>query len=259
MTFGLFNCAPAYRTPASHLRILCAYPSEAVPRDHDHDRDHDRDRRSATMPRPSSDKPSGARNSARDNAQGSDQSKLNATPFARVLTAYMWSKQPPWSATKTAAVLGLGRARVANWIYQGVEPELSTMISVLAKLGIPIRSLLDEYEKAGLPVPPLDIASGTQPPATQQPQPALSPEEQERREWQTMFAHTRRVMQEAGMPSSAINAMLAELEERRLGKPTEAPRRAHEEMQGAQEDQRPVEESDDDEVTRRKRHQQTTK
>ena len=81
---------------------------------------------------------------------------VSTTPFARVLTHFMWSKTPPWSAAKTAAVLGIHRTRVANWVYRGIMPELDTMLVVMAKLGIPLRELLDAYTADGIPVPTIE-------------------------------------------------------------------------------------------------------
>lgn len=86
----------------------------------------------------------------------SGETTVSDTPFARVLTRYMWSKQPPWSAAKTAAVLGIHRTRVANWVYHGILPELDTMLVVMARLGIPMRDLLDAYAAAGIPVPAME-------------------------------------------------------------------------------------------------------
>lgn len=83
------------------------------------------------------------------------------TPFARVLSAYLWSKTPPWSAGKLAAVLGLHRVRVAKWVYGDTIPELDTMLAVMARLNIPVRALVDAYAEAGVPVPPLDNDDAT--------------------------------------------------------------------------------------------------
>lgn len=89
--------------------------------------------------------------------------RFSDTPFARVLTRYMWSKQPPWTTTKLAAVLGIGRTRVGRWVYHNIIPELDTMIAVMARLNIPMSDLLDAYAEKGLPTPPLspDASSPT--------------------------------------------------------------------------------------------------
>src|SRR6185312_15396286 len=81
--------------------------------------------------------------------------KYSTTPFSRVLTRYMWSKVPPWNSTQVAAVLGIARSRVGNWLYKDITPEIETMLAVLAKLNIPVSTLLQAYAEDGKPIPPL--------------------------------------------------------------------------------------------------------
>ena len=175
-----------------------------------------------------------ARSDKRDNLTVSDR------PFARVLTAYMWSKQPPWSATRLANALGMGRARVVNWIYHNTDPDLATMLAVMAQLNIPTTTLLRAYEEAGLPTPPLtgDEAAAqpstqpsTQPPAMPQQQQLPSASEtppvgeaqtqvdaqddaqaETDAEWQTMLNHTRLVLRRTGMLDATIEALLSTLD-----------------------------------------------
>ena len=80
---------------------------------------------------------------------------FSETPWARVLTAYMWAHTPPWNAPKLSAVLGVQRNRVNNWIYYDIVPEIDTIIAVMARLDIPMSRLLDAYRASGQPVPPL--------------------------------------------------------------------------------------------------------
>lgn len=175
--------------------------------------------------------------------------KFSDTPFARVLSAFMWRQQPPWTSAKLAHVLGIHRNRPGNWLYHDRVPELNDAISVMAHLGIPMQALLDAYAADGLPVPPLTYSD----PRSTLPTPIGSGEaaeraaqaqqggdeasraaqrraEEERREWELMFLHTRRVMAELGMPPATVNAMLGEIQQRRLGKPTDAQVRQAEEM-----------------------------
>ncbi len=81
--------------------------------------------------------------------------RYSTTPFARVLTAFMWSKTPPWTSAKLAAVLGIARSRVGNWIYKDITPEIETMFVVFTRLNIPLIYLLRAYEEDGQLVPPL--------------------------------------------------------------------------------------------------------
>lgn len=199
-----------------------------------------------------------ARSDKRDNLTVSDR------PFARVLTAYMWSKQPPWSATRLANALGMGRARVVNWIYHNTDPDLATMLSVMAQLNIPTTTLLRAYEEAGLPTPPLtgDEAAAqpsTQPPAMPQQQQLPSASEtpssaaetrDETRsetdaEWQTMLNHTRLVLRRTGMLDATIEALLSTLDadrdKTRSQGPSSREQRIAEEMdQPAYQAQRPA-------------------
>ncbi len=97
--------------------------------------------------------------------------RYSATPFARTLTAFMWSKQPPWSAPKVAAVLGIQRGRVNNWLYHDIVPEINVILAVMAALEIPLSRLMDAYVAAGLPTPPLTEADV--PPPAPEPAPSL--------------------------------------------------------------------------------------
>jgi hypothetical protein len=184
-----------------------------------------------------------ARTDKRDNLQVSN------TPFAHVLTAYMWSKIPPWSANRLASQLGMGRARVVNWIYHNADPDLETMLIVMAQLNIPISALIDAYAARGVPIPPMTLttsAASTEVPATtatdgaslesmsghlspgpDQPTPAQrerflreqkrqrqeqrQAEEEADQQWQTMLTHTRKIMRMTGMKDSSIDAMLQSL------------------------------------------------
>lgn len=208
--------------------------------------------------------------------------EYSSTPFARMLTAYMWSQTPPWSTTKLATVLGISRIRVGRWIYHDIVPELNTLLAIMARLGIPLSRLMDAYVEIGLPVPPLteDAArlmsqqSPSRLPPVQQPpqqpqtqlwpnaevtiptsrqgnstsaaaaraaraarseraaevtevadqqggpaapnaalnyehaEPAQRTGENTEAEWETMIAHTRKVMTAAGMDEPTIEEML---------------------------------------------------
>lgn len=176
--------------------------------------------------------------------------RYSNTPFARVLLGFMWKQQPPWTSATLAHILGIHRNRPGNWIYHDRTPELNDAIAVMAQLGIPVQALLDAYAEDGLPIPPLtydDPHSTMQAPANRADIAKISHDlfterdaqrraEQSKREWELMFLHTRRVMSELGMPAATVKAMLAEIQERRLGKPTTAERLHTEEMRGGDEE-----------------------
>lgn len=179
-----------------------------------------------------------------------DEVKYATTPFARVLTAYMWSKTPPWNAPKLARVLGVHRVRVSSWTHNGIVPDMDTVLAVMARLGIPVSALVDAYKAEGLAAPPLTPeeaeASSALPPNAAQPayqpiptkrrggaQPrtgeyaaeaarmeqearALAEQESER-EWRRMLNYTREAMSHAGMRAPDIQALLAHIQETRAG------------------------------------------
>lgn len=84
------------------------------------------------------------------------------TPFAMVLTNYMWNKRPPnrqpLTTPQLAVRLGVPRQSVNNWIYKGNVPPIEAILAVLAQLDIPLRELYDAYKHAGLTVPRWDEA-----------------------------------------------------------------------------------------------------
>lgn len=173
---------------------------------------------------PPSDEPTAARRPRPPKAEKAEQPQprpqptVSTTPFARVLTAWMWSKQPPWSAARLANALGMGRSRVSNWIYGNVEPELPTMMWVMEQLGIPTQQLIQAYAGASGQAP------AAQPPSQAAPRPApLSAEEAakvaedlRRHEWETMLEHTRTVMRLGGFSEAMISTMLAEVASKAL-------------------------------------------
>lgn len=89
------------------------------------------------------------------------------TPWAQVLTDYMWNRRPanrpPMTTSILAAKLGINRTSVNTWIYRGAVPPIETILLVLAQLDIPLRTLYDAYSKAGLSVPRWDASDAEQP------------------------------------------------------------------------------------------------
>lgn len=237
---------------------------------------------------------------------------FSTTPFGRVLLTYMWSKTPPWNAPKVAAVLGVQRNRVNNWIHNNIVPELDTLFAVMARLDIPLSRLVTAYEEAGLPAPPLTEADRVTPatgptgfpggfqrgyppptpapavertterttereivipparrgrggginrntgtltpegaPTTPAEQAAESAQPATAEEWDQMITQTRQAMSNIGMPRAAIDAILAELQQRRADQPTTLDRHIaaeHQEPQtgAANSDEKSDEKSDDD-------------
>lgn len=82
-----------------------------------------------------------------------------ATPFGKVLVDYMWSRRPPLGAVQLAVRLRIPKQSVTNWVMRGSSPSLETILYVLAKLDIPLRTLYDAYKSAGLSVPRFDDTS----------------------------------------------------------------------------------------------------
>lgn len=119
------------------------------------------------------------------------------TPWAQVLTDFMWNqrspRRPPLNVPQLAVRLGMPRQNVGAWIYRNVVPSFEIMMAVLARLNIPLRTLYDAYATAGLPMPAWDAsaAATTPTPADEEELPeiprrrsstALPVEEIERRE-----------------------------------------------------------------------------
>ena len=85
---------------------------------------------------------------------------VELTPFAQVLTDYMWNRRRPGRAPmaipQLAAKLDMPHQNVRNWIYRSTVPTIEIILAVLARLDIPMRALYDAYAQAGLPVPRWD-------------------------------------------------------------------------------------------------------
>lgn len=166
------------------------------------------------------------------------------TPFALVLTDYMWNKRPgnrpPMNTPQLAVRLGVPRQSVNNWIYKGNVPPLEAILAILAQLDIPLRALYDAYKDAGLRVPRWDENDQEQPqtttgksvaertkkqtaiPITQAPAPRpyvppaqpYDPQAAEAAEWQRISEQTATAMREAGMPAAEIEQVMANLRAR---------------------------------------------
>ena len=82
------------------------------------------------------------------------------TPFAIVITNYMWNRRPPnrrpLTTSQLAARLGVPRQSVNNWVYKGNVPTIEAVLAILAQLDIPLRELYDAYRNAGIAVPRWD-------------------------------------------------------------------------------------------------------
>lgn len=81
------------------------------------------------------------------------------TPFRHVLIDYMWNRrsplEPPMSQGQLAIRLGMPRTTLTHWLNGTITPPLDVIFDVLARLGIPVQRLVEEYRGMGLPVPPL--------------------------------------------------------------------------------------------------------
>lgn len=178
------------------------------------------------------------------------------TPFAQVLTDYMWNRRPanrpPMTTSILAAKLGVPRQSVNTWIYRGTVPPIETILLVLAQLDIPLRVLYDTYKRAGLSVPRFDISDQEPPivqprkPTSQRKQtrvpvptnatddeepaprpyvtpPPLNPAAERAGEWHDIIAQTTDALRARHMPEESIQAVIASLRDRQAG----ANRREH--------------------------------
>lgn len=151
------------------------------------------------------------------------------TPFGELLTAYMAKQRPIWSTGRLGRKLGIRRQTVANWVYHDITPPIEVMLTVLAKLDIPISELVKAYQSRGVAVPTLAppeelerlnaAQSTTQPttqPATQPatPQQRAPTPEEAAQAWAQMVEQTRAVMLATGFPEQALDALLASLQQR---------------------------------------------
>ena len=94
------------------------------------------------------------------------------TPFAQVLTDYMWNRRPanrpPMTTSILAVKLGIPRQTLNAWIYRGTVPSIEDILLVLARLDLPLRALYDAYKRAGLSVPRFDTTDPERPIIQQQ-------------------------------------------------------------------------------------------
>lgn len=71
------------------------------------------------------------------------------SPFADLIWNWMWSQRPPLNPHRFAALIGVGRQTVYNWLNRGTTPQLQFLPLIHEKTGIPLRTL---YEAAGYPL-----------------------------------------------------------------------------------------------------------
>jgi DNA-binding XRE family transcriptional regulator len=147
------------------------------------------------------------------------------TPFGELLTQYIARKRPIWSTGRLGRKLGIRRQTVANWVYHDITPPIEVMLTVLAKLDIPISELVKAYQSRGVAVPILappeeleELAALSSKGKGQQTQPTTQPRvpspEEAAKAWDDMIAQTRAVMLATGFPEQALDALLATLRRR---------------------------------------------
>jgi Bacteriophage CI repressor helix-turn-helix domain len=164
------------------------------------------------------------------------------TPFAIVLTDFMWNKRPanrpPINVPQLAVRLKVPRQSVANWIYRGQVPSFEAILAVLAQLDIPLRTLYDAYKDSGLTVPRWDVSDTQKPqltgmtvatrtkkqtaipvdeindqinaaatPPEAEPRPAIEPPS----EWERIVAQTTEALRGVGANQATIDAAIEHL------------------------------------------------
>jgi hypothetical protein len=169
------------------------------------------------------------------------------TPFAMVLTDYMWNRRPahrqPMTTPQLAVRLSIPRQSVNNWIYKGNVPPLETVLAVLAQLDIPHSALYDAYRNAGLSVPRWNERDTRGPQLIQgsvetrtrkqttipienapEPRPYIpptgTPESRQQDAWDAMIAQTIHTLRAEGVNEEIIAAMVAHILRKQSGTPS---------------------------------------
>jgi hypothetical protein len=150
------------------------------------------------------------------------------TPFGMLLQDWLAAKRPaPWSpgrlATELTRRLGypVRRYTTYNWIRQGMNPPIETILTVLAALNIPLSDLIAAYRAAGVRVPDLmgpdaaAAASAVSSTAAEAAEAAARAAQRRANEWEEMIAHTRQSMALAGFPEGMIEATITMIEAKR--------------------------------------------
>lgn len=197
-----------------------------------------------TPPSAHSDQPDEKRPGSR--AKDRDRERDTETPFAYVIREWMWTQRPPVTTGTLAHKLTIAgkpvsRQTIQNWIYRGIVPTMPDTLEVLAILNIPLETLLAEYQRAGMPVPPLAAHTQTQASltlGTPEPRPYQQPQQQSPHArpadpWDEMIAATVTSMQRAGISPEAIAEVVAHIDAKRQGRTPhdQLPQRQAEEQQ----------------------------
>jgi hypothetical protein len=144
------------------------------------------------------------------------------TPFGALIQDYMARKRPIWTTGRMARELGVQSQSVRNWISKGMTPPIEAILTILAKLNIPLSALNEYYQRYGVDVPALmppelsrTVDASKPASALSQAELAARAEQLRQQEWDEMIAHTRTAMAGAGFPESLIATTIASIEARR--------------------------------------------
>jgi hypothetical protein len=149
---------------------------------------------------------------------------MRRTPFGELIQDYMAQQRPIWTTGRMARALDVKTQSVRNWIYNGMTPPIEAILTILAKLNIPLSTLNAYYQRYGVVVPALmspdefsRTVNANQPGAIlSQAETAARAEQRYQEEWDEMIAHTRTAMAAAGFPESLIAATITNIEAKRF-------------------------------------------
>jgi hypothetical protein len=160
-----------------------------------------------------------------DPERATNEKGRRRTPFGDLIQDYMARWRPIWTTGRMARALGVQGQSVRNWINHGMTPPIETILTVLAKLNIPISTLTEYYQRYGVEVPTLmspELSGSGRGVDASKPDSALSQaelaarnEQRYQHEWDDMIAHTRTAMAAAGFPEPLIATTLAAIAAKR--------------------------------------------
>lgn len=103
------------------------------------------------------------RQKTRATAGPRDSRYVELTPWAHLIAEYAYRERTrahprPLSAAEIGVRCGYGRHTVNAWLSRGVEPPISTMLEIIAQLGISVEELIRVYAPAGEAQPGVPLA-----------------------------------------------------------------------------------------------------
>ncbi len=152
--------------------------------------------------------------------------RQRSTPLARVLIGYMWDVRRhghPLSVPELARRLDMSRQTLYNVLYKAVTPGFDRVLELLARLDIPLETLVDAYRTDGLDVPRLLRREDEPPvepvPATPAPR-RYQPPAAARDEWDALIDATTETLRASGIPEEAIQQAVERIRQKQRGDAT---------------------------------------